>query len=617
MHSYQRTPPWVFLIILALAALPPLLHLWIANAETPDRTPTGLSNADSAIYLQSMRMLGNGFYSPYASCQAPNGPNDPAFLPTPFHWFYALRGVVADAFHADHFLFLGVTSGLFGAIYLYVVFCFLRTAAPRQANLAFLLFTLGGGLGGMLYLATGALGLHDAPRFDIIFNRLAMYELLEGPYLSPVTHLSRIYYTLSLALCLGGLTALIKSMQIRCPRHLAFANLLFFAGTVINVRLGGFVLILAYLYLLTDTTSHPRDRLFARFLVSTAVGAAFALFAAMSLAAPTFMRNTAVLVREGMWPTAFVSAALLHLLLIPPVIRKRIPQLPIPLQYCSYAALGYLATYALLFAGYQIYYGNLLHGGDTAAAVALSDWAFLGAAAGVLLRAKRPSATTSPHETAWFVPWLLLFVVIAISAWGQGWFLRLTPQRLMALMGIPLSVLSATALQAWAHRRPRLAQNYTQVVVACGLASIVAGTLFFQGPLGRTPGQGPYAYLHRETMTPADAALLNELNAGIVLAPANFSDVIALREDMRVIGGTGGTDLSDLMSTEIDREIARFFVADLEMDRTKFLDTWCIDYVYCPDTWPVDRKTIQMLSTDPRLETLATINRGALFRVRP
>ncbi len=616
MSTGDRTPKWVYAIILILASLQPASQYWIAKAPSSDAVPTGLSNSDSAIYLQAMRMLGNGFYSPYATCKALNGPNDISYLPAPFHWLYALIGIAADWIQADDFLFLGLMNGVFGAIYLLVVYRFLKVAAPRQANLAFLLFTLGGGLGGLLYALTGVFHLHGAAAFETYFWRAAMYELVEGPYLSPILHMPRLYYTLALSLCLGGLTALIRAMKTHCGRHLGFASLLLCCGAIVHIRLGGFAWAIGMMYLLGGGDGEVKERLRAAASVTLAISGAFGLFAAMSLANPVFMQNTGVLVRESVWVTGFISVAAFHLVLIPKVIASRIRCLPLPLLVLSWAAVGYLAAFSVLFFAYQIYFGNFLGAGDAAAAVAISDWALLGGLAGGIYGVTRKDASSRKlEEGAWVAPWLLVFTAVAISAWGQGWFLRLTPQRLMLFLGIPLSIFSAMAIQAWADRRPRRAHAYLAAMIACGVISAAVGTLYFQGPLGRRPGEGPFARLHPEIMTEADAELLQLLSPGIVLAPASFSDVIALRPGMRVLGGVGGTDLSDQMSTEIDPAVARFFSAGLPMDRSDFLDEWCVDYVYCPDTWPVGVPVVGELKSEARLELVAESSRGLLFRV--
>lgn len=613
----EKIPRWVYAVIVVLASVGPLSHFWIAGYESGDGVPSGLSNADSAIYLQCMRMLRNGFYSPYASCKALNGPNDIAFLPAPFHWLYAVLGVFAGLARVDDFLFLGLANGVCGAIYLYVTYHFLRVAAPRQANLAFLLFALGGGLGGVLYAVTGAFDMHGAADFERYFWPAAMYELVEGPYLSPVLHMPRLYYTVSLSLCLGGLTAFIRGMRIGCGRHLGFATLLFFSGAFVHIRLGGFALAVAIIYLLGARTLGRKVRVQAGVCITLALCGAFAGFFAMSIVNPVFMQNTGVLVRESMWPSAFVSVALLHLLIIPKVILSKIRRLPFLLAVLSWCAIGYLAVFSILFVGYTVYFGNSLGAGDAAAAMAISDWALLGAVAGGLFGAMRKPGESSREDLgAWVVPWLLIFIVVGLSAWGQGWFQRLTPQRVMLFMGLPLSILSATALQAWGRRRARVARGYVAVMIACGVMSLIVSTLYIQGPLGRAPGEGPFAELYRGSITSADALLLESLAPGIVLAPVTIGDVVALQPELRVLGGAGTTDLSDLMSTEIHPAIARFFSAGPAMDRKAFLDEWCIDFVYCPDTWPVEADVVKELKGEGALEVVIEQSRGIVFRVR-
>ena len=37
-------------------------------------------------------------------------------------------------------------------------------------------------------------------------------------------------------------------------------------------------------------------------------------------------------------------------------------------------------------------------------------------------------------------------MALAVSGFGQGWYMRFTPQRLMIFLGVPLSILAAQAL---------------------------------------------------------------------------------------------------------------------------------------------------------------------------
>jgi hypothetical protein len=146
-----------------------------------------------------MEMLHNGFYSPSATCKAPNDTNDIAFLPAPFHWLYAVVGLIGHTLGIKIFLFLGCANAFFGAIYLWAVYIFLRTTIPQYARTAFILFTASGSVGGILYLFGLLFGWQSSPDLYSCFLRPSMYELVEGPYLTGTQHVSRLYYTLPLA----------------------------------------------------------------------------------------------------------------------------------------------------------------------------------------------------------------------------------------------------------------------------------------------------------------------------------------------------------------------------------------------------------------------------------
>ena len=161
-------------LIIAAVSIEPILHHWLDGYQTENAVATGLHTADSAIYLHAMEMLNNGFYSRYATCKAPHGPNDIAFLPAPFHWLYTLIGVVGHALGIKTFLFLGWANAFFGAIYLFAVYRFLRTIIPRYAPTAFLLFIASGSVGGILYLIGLPLGWQSSPEFGSWFLRPSM-----------------------------------------------------------------------------------------------------------------------------------------------------------------------------------------------------------------------------------------------------------------------------------------------------------------------------------------------------------------------------------------------------------------------------------------------------------
>ena len=443
-----------------------------------------------------------------------------------------------------------------------------------------------------------------------------MYELVEGPYLTGTQHLSRLYYTLPLALVYAAMTALIQSLRIKCTRHLLLTGILLFAATLLNIRIGGLGFCIMILFLFTNRTPPfiPRAKILIRLAIPLA--SAFGVFAVLTITNPDYMKNTSVYVREVMWLSAFLSVAALHLVLLRRPLLKGIAGLSPLGQRCAFALIGYLSVYTVLFILHQVYYGNLLRAGDFSDAVTVSDWALMGVLAGL----KKPTISErveGDNPYPWLIMWLLTFVAIAISGFGQGWFLTLTPQRLLVFVGVPLSACSAYALHTCADTNRRVAMAYGAAMITLGITSIIVGALFFQLPLGNKPGQGPFALLHPETMTRADASQLETLPEGRILSNFEFSDVIAKRPGTQVLGGTGGTDLSDQMSIKLTPHINQFFSRETgNKYRVDFLNEWCIDYVYCPDTWPIDETIRLQLRSMEGVSVLNANGAGVVFDVR-
>lgn len=622
MTWLKETPWWVFAVCLGLASIEPVTHVALEQIHSEQAVHSGLHTPDSAIYLACMRMLENDFFSPYATCTSPNGPHDPAFLPTPFHWLYAVVGEIGRWFWIGEFVFLGLANGFFGLVYLLVVYHFLRAAAGSVADLAFVLWALGGGLGGALYLVAMLTGAASSAGFEASSFRFVMYELIEGPGLFPILHIPRLYYTVSLALGFGALTAFINGLGTGCRWHLVFAGLLLFGSAVVNIRFGAFAWSVAVMYLVcrVDLTARRQAALAVAMFVP--VAAAAAVFAAMQWTRPVFTETALAIVRESIWPTGFLTAAIFYLPLLVVAGRAAIPALPRLPRGLAAGAVGYLVALIPLFLAYQFYYGSLWRGGDHAALARVSDFALVGGvvglAAGWRRKSDQPGLGTRPATgTEWFVLWALVFLAAGMSALGQGWGVRLVPQRFLAMLGVPLAVSAAVALRAWAAQRPVGTRVYAGAVVSAGLLSIAVGSAFFQAPVGRIPSDPTYAERHPELISPADAALLDKLEAGVVLAPPEIADAVAMRPGVRVLGGIGATDLSDAPSVDLDRLFGRFYAEHTTDHGTahRLLDDWCVDYVLFPDTrrggWPAWHPDWRC----DRLDTTAAAGAGRLMRV--
>ncbi len=244
----------------------------------------------------------------------------------------------------------------------------------------------------------------------------------------------------------------------------------------------------------------------------------------------------------------------------------------------------------------------------------------LGAVFGWFRRGKVEGDSADAALPGWVTLWLLFFVVLAISAWGQGWYMRLAPRRMMVLIGIPLALVSAQGLSTLWQRRKEWALAWGGVYSLCGASTIAVALLFFQGPLGREACEGLFAYVHYEIMTEADGRMIETLPPGRVLTPMYnpwcFSDVVALRDGNTVAAGVGTFNHSDLAFDTMKAEVARFFTAgETQAERRAFVERWCIDIVYCPDTTPVSQDMVSELAATPWLRERSREGRGAVFEV--
>lgn len=611
----MKTPRWVFPLIAVMACVQPALHAWIAYCPPAGTVPTGLHVGDSGLLLYCMRMFATGFESLYATCKTSLGTHNVAFYPVPQLWIYGVLGLIARLLHVSDFAAYGFANGLGVFLYLFAVHVFLRSAVPRFASTAFLLFALSGGLGGILFIITGVFGLHGVAGFEDVFRRFADYELIEGPYLLPVLHFPRLYYTLTLALGFGSLAALITAYRERGVQHRIASAAVVLPAAFINMRFGLFVLAIAALFLLLqeDRPLSQRARIGLPVFLSGLFGVA--------LSSWLFHANAAVIENHfqvgsvAMWLSPFATAAFFHLVLLPGETARGLRALAGIWRVSAFAAVGYLALFAALFCGYQAYYGNIVIARDGAVATAISDPALLGALAGAAYAFFRRRGTSSHEEldTAWVLLWLLFFLAVSISAFRQGWFLRFGPQRLEVLLWLPLCILSASALQRLGARTRRA---FLSVMIVCGVCSVSVASLCFQAPLGYAPSVSPYASLHSEVMTDADASVMGHIGSGTVLTTDPAADIIVLRRGNPVVFGNATFNLTDQPFAPLRDGVSRFFSPSAtDAFRREFVRAWCADYVYCPDTWPVASETLGQFDAAPWLERVATAGRAALFRV--
>jgi len=614
-------PMWVWAVMIVLSSIPPLTHYWIAHFPPAGTVPTGLHGGDSAVFIHCMRMFDTGFFSPYANCHAEHGTHSAAYFAAPFFWMYGLLGTLGRALGLDAFQALGWVNGVGGFAYLLAAYVFLRQAFPKQANLAFALFALAGGPGGVLYVLTGLFGLHHSPNFEAYFERFAHYQLFEGAGLMPTLAMTRLYYTLPLAGCLWALTLLLKRQEDGSRHAHAAAMLLLFVATLVNLRFGPMAWGVFALYLMADARQPVAHRLRLGIMTAAPVALAWLLGALVLRNNPAYVAGALATVRTHIWLSPFIAATIFHLAVVPQEVVRGTRSLPRFMRACAWGTLGYLAAYLVLYAAYNAYYGNVWRCLDFSSAKCVSDWALLGAVAGVVFAFRRPSGAPSEEPApCWMALWLLLFLAVGISAFGQGWFLRLAPQRLVVFLPLPLAVATARGIQRVQAGRPRLASALVAVMVACGLCSIAVASACFQGPLGHRPGHGPFAWTHCELMSEADAEVLEHLDKGVVLTPVTWGpalgDVVTVRPNVATVFGYGTLNFTDKRHTDSFDLLHVFFDADTaEAARRKLVDDWCVDYVYCPDSHPVDADVIAALRNTPWLTEVAQCDSAVIFKV--
>ena len=568
----------VLTLIVSLGLIEPLAHCWIAYAPPDGLVPTGIRTSDGVIYAHCMNMFESGFYSPYATAAATDGPNSVHYFWLPFHWLYGIFGAFAGMLGLSHFFALGWINGFFLSLMLYVVWRFFREVDPDRANIAFVLYTLGGGLSGLIYLvamqrmANGDVSLRE------FVARSTAYELLEGPGLLPSLYGPRAYYTVSLALSIGSLTALIRAVRIACGGHALFAALLLFAGGIVNARYAGLLACSGILYLLCAETSPARLRKRFGMYYAIALTLALAVNAACMANNPVGAANTAGLVRQSILLTPMLVALCWRLLLASRAW-SGVLALPAFPRVAAYGALGYLAAFVPMHFAYQIYHGNLLTGGDGAAAVAVSDPALLGALLGAVW-GYRTVIPSTQDEHAWLWPWLLVLLAVGVCAIGQGWFLRLVPQRALVVAALPLALLGARGFMRWQATSPRVAQTVFAMSVLGGVSAILLSAFAVHGPLKRDIQLWPRS----EFVPQAVAEGMESVPPGIVLAPSPYNDLLSLYPGVRVLGGMGAADLSDAPSLALNAAVERFFAADTPDDaRIEILRAWKIVHVFAPD----------------------------------
>lgn len=617
-----RIPPIVWVVAVLIASIEPVMHSWLAYAPPEGTAHTGLRVPDTNVFLHSMQMFETDFRSNYTPCT--DGPGHGAqYYASPGRWMLGVLGWVTGKMGLDTFIALGLLNGLGMFAYLIAVYGFMRTALPKHAITSFVLFALSGGFGGIVYIVTGLLGLHDQAQFEPMFLRFAHYELFPGTHLAPHLHGPFLYYTLPLALLMLAFSSLIRSLRDDAFRRIIWTVIALGLAAFLNVRLSAPGFGIALLLLMVDTRANLRLRIAIASAIGFAAivggGCAWAVFRSGGSGVSNVMQMAGI----GMWVTPFITAAIFHVATVPRglrIVSRDWSGLP---RVVMYACGGYLALFGLLFCGYQLYYGNILVVRDAVAAMAVSDWALIGAVIGLAIAIavrKRETDEADPIPI-WIALWFAVTVVLAIGAFGGGWYLRFTPQRLMVIIAVPLSMLSAMGFDDWRGKSSKQATAWLFTTVACGVVSIIVGVFWLQGPLGGHAGEGVFPQARAGLMTKVDDELIARITGGSIAAPINrapyFGDIIGQRKPDSIVVGAGSVGFSNLDWFELRADIAALYHPATEAQtRRAIVDKYCIDVVYCPDTTPVPDETVAAFDTLPWLERMEKAGRGRIYRVR-
>jgi len=564
-------PRWPWVVILLLALTQPALHWVIVNAPPAGYFWTGLSISDSALFLESMERLGQlDFRSSYATCQSDWGGDDPRYYAVPHLWLYGALGFLARLFGLSDFTMLGIANGLAFAFYLAMVWRFLCAVVPKLAQPAFLLFTLSGGIGGVLWVLCRQMDWIGHPEFGAYFFRYSVYGLMEGPHFHPLLYAPRCYYTLALGIVFGALAAVRQGMARGSLRPLIWWLLALVLGTFVYARMGVFSLgILALMLACSGASRAMRAKLGLLFATPVAVGAV--LSALVMRTNPQVIDNHLEVASMAMWLTPALVVCGLHIAAGAPVFWRGILHSR-PVR----AVAGYLGAYTLLALAYMAYYGTLLTANEGMVAARVSDPALIGLLAGLL-----PNRKSDDYETPWWLLWLLGVSAVAVSGWGQGWFLRFGPQRLQLLIWLPLCIAAAAAISKYS--RVVRVEAYLALVLL-GLASIAVTLGAYQSDLmAGTPSYHRYTYRH--DLSPDGAfSQAFEGETGTILAPLEVSDALVRASDLTVVYGVGTFNLTDVDYMNLRARVRTFFSRlPNEADRREFVEAWCVDWIYLPD----------------------------------
>ena len=620
-HKPCATPWWVWCVMVGLALIEPLSHGWILLAPPAGHVPTGLHTVDTYAYRSAMAHYHDDYYSPYATVDSSVGDRDPSLYALPHHRMYGWLGLLTQDLPLNPFIVLGMTHGLGLLFMLLMAWGLLRVSVPKLAATAFSLFALGGGAGGILYVLCWFTGLTDHADFADSFQHFFLYELCEGARYQPYLLTARLYYTVAMGLGFAALRIQFSLLRQASTGRALMLLVVYGLCAFSNFRVGPMFWAVGIMHLLVFPALSMGQRIKFCSLITVGTGLGAVLALRMLRLNPELTESAFRILSGQLWLFPLLSALGLVCLLLPLGLVQGMGHNPRWARALAMGAVGYLLLYGLGYVGYVAYYGNWWLGGETAAAIAVSDWAFLGIVPGLWLGWRRGDGRGEMGSAGWYVLWGLAFLCGSLTAMGQGWFLQFMPQRFVVILGLPFAVVGAMGLQQVGRTWPRVAQGLHGGIIFCGVLSILVTWMGTYGPLGHDGLQGSYTWTRQAYMTEQDGQLFQGIEGEVVLAPSTgtplFGDVAVLRGH-KTVYGNGTLDYSRNIMPEIRKTVHEFFTQGTpEATRRALVDRYGVTVVFCPDTAAVNPEVMKEFKTLPWLQVQDSAGQGVVFRVQP
>ncbi len=95
-----------------------------------------------------------------------------------------------------------------------------------------------------------------------------------------------------------------------------------------------------------------------------------------------------------------------------------------------------------------------------------------------------------------------------------------------------------------------------------------------------------------------------------------MADIIVQQRGNPVLFGIGSFNLTTQPYAALQAAATAFFAPETPpAQRRDAVEHWCIDYILCPDTWPIQETVRTQLRATSWLKEITAQGQGALFQV--